>query len=261
MIQIVDKLNEIAKAIDESVEIPQTDLITDSLDAITKALGGTPNDSNLIVDKLEDIAGVAEPKPTGNIELTENGENINVAPYATATVNVPIPSGNIEITENGENIDIAQYATATVNVSGGGGESPINYLKLNITNVDTTYDLYDCDDSHTGSSLTDYFTDDFGTTYQIYNPNRNALIFTSLAKNLIAEKNGGTGVAYLIPKWQTNLSPGTVSRFDIPPSFYTSIENVDNVTITETPFACSLELTDITKSGEINISLKGYIPD
>ena len=55
MKQIVDKLNKIAKKIDESVEIPQTDLIIDSLDAITKAYGGTPNDSNLIVDKLEDI--------------------------------------------------------------------------------------------------------------------------------------------------------------------------------------------------------------
>lgn len=88
MKQINDKLNKIAKAIDETVELPETDLITDSLDAITKALGGTPNDSNLIVDKLDDIAGVAEPKPTGNIELTENGENIDIAQYATATVNV-----------------------------------------------------------------------------------------------------------------------------------------------------------------------------
>ena len=31
-------------------------------------------------------------------------------------------SGNIEITENGENINVAPYATATVNVAGGGGE-------------------------------------------------------------------------------------------------------------------------------------------
>ena len=30
-------------------------------------------------------------------------------------------SGNIEITENGENINVAPYATATVNVAGGGG--------------------------------------------------------------------------------------------------------------------------------------------
>ena len=33
-------------------------------------------------------------------------------------------SGNIEITENGENINVAPYATATVNVSGGGGGLP-----------------------------------------------------------------------------------------------------------------------------------------
>ena len=70
------------------MEIPQTDLIIDSLDAITKAYGGTPNDSNLIVDKLEDIYNNIEPAVSGNIEITENGENINVAPYATATVNV-----------------------------------------------------------------------------------------------------------------------------------------------------------------------------
>lgn len=88
MKQIVDKLNKIAKKIDESVEIPQTDLIIDSLDAITKAYGGTPNDSNLIVDKLEDIYNNISPAVSGNIEITENGENINVAPFATATVNV-----------------------------------------------------------------------------------------------------------------------------------------------------------------------------
>lgn len=88
MKQIVDKLNKIAKKIDESVEIPQTDLIIDSLDAITKAYGGTPNDSNLIVDKLEDIYNNIGPAVSGNIEITENGENINVAQYATATVNV-----------------------------------------------------------------------------------------------------------------------------------------------------------------------------
>ena len=61
-------------------------------------------------------------KPNGNISITENGENINVNEYATASVNVPIPdgyivpSGNKEITENGTNIDVAQYATASVNV-------------------------------------------------------------------------------------------------------------------------------------------------
>ena len=40
-------------------------------------------------------------------------------------------SGNIEITENGENINVAPYATATVNVSGGSD----NYLILPMTDV------------------------------------------------------------------------------------------------------------------------------
>ena len=87
MKQIVDKLNKIAKAIDETVEVPTTDLIIDSLDAITKAFGGTPNDSNLIVDKLEDIAGVAHSgiTPTGTINITDTALT-DVAQYRNAQV-------------------------------------------------------------------------------------------------------------------------------------------------------------------------------
>lgn len=91
MKQIVDKLNKIAKAIDENVDIPESNLITDSLDAITTALGGTPNDSSLIVDKLEDIAGVATggggSNPTGTISITSNG-NYDVSSYRSAEVDV-----------------------------------------------------------------------------------------------------------------------------------------------------------------------------
>lgn len=124
MKQIVDKLNKIAKKIDESVEIPQTDLIIDSLDAITKAYGGTPNDSNLIVDKLDDIAGVAHSgiTPSGNIEITEN-------------------------TAEGEPLDISQYATATVNVAGDSiPKCTVNLINNSVNNIYLSYLLseYKC---------------------------------------------------------------------------------------------------------------------
>lgn len=41
------------------------------------------------------------------------------------------PEGNIELTENGENINVAAYATATVNVSGGGDTIPKLHIKFN----------------------------------------------------------------------------------------------------------------------------------
>lgn len=85
--QITDKLNEIAKAIDPSIELPSTNLITDSLDAITKAYGGTPTESNLIVDKLDDIADVATGgSGEGSFEFesgikvhTNNGEVLEIS--------------------------------------------------------------------------------------------------------------------------------------------------------------------------------------
>lgn len=104
MIQIVDKLNEIAKAIDESVELPDTGLITDSLDAITKAFGGTPTESGLIVDKLADIAGVAHGgiTPTGKITITENATDIDIRQYATADVSV----SGIQVPEIAVHVDM-----------------------------------------------------------------------------------------------------------------------------------------------------------
>lgn len=72
-----------------------------------------------------------------------------IAPKHFAVVNkgdeaTPIvPTGNIEITENGENINVAPYATATVNVSGGGD---IDYDKLpmcKVTVINGTNEMYE----------------------------------------------------------------------------------------------------------------------
>ena len=56
--------------------------------------------------------------PTGQIDITENGVK-NVYNYATANVQVPQPSGKVTITQNGNDVDIAQYASADINVPQG----------------------------------------------------------------------------------------------------------------------------------------------
>ena len=57
--------------------------LTSNEEAEGCTITGTVKD--LLNDKVYGVgSGVS-----GNIEITENGENINVAPYATATVNVP----------------------------------------------------------------------------------------------------------------------------------------------------------------------------
>ena len=74
------------------------------------------------IDGVSTIYDTVE-TPSGNIEITENAESLDIAEYASATVAVPIPegyiipTGNKEITQNGTGIDVAQYATATVNVA------------------------------------------------------------------------------------------------------------------------------------------------
>lgn len=117
MKQIVDKLNKIAKKIDGSVEIPQTDLIIDSLDAITKAYGGTPNDSHLIVDKLEDIYNNIS---SGGSDLTS----------ATFTENG---------TFNAEDFETAGWNEVTVNVSGG--STPRSFAMINAFSLSTPIPL------------------------------------------------------------------------------------------------------------------------
>lgn len=73
-----------------------------------------------------------------SIDLTSNeeAEGCTIAGNVTDLLNDKVyaigsgVSGNIEITENGENINVAPYATATVNVSGGGGD---NLIKCVVT--------------------------------------------------------------------------------------------------------------------------------
>ena len=100
----------------------------------------TENGTDIDVKQYE-TASVAVPLPTGNITLTQNGENIDIEDYATATVNVPvpqgyiIPTGDVSITANGTNIDVAQYATASVNVPSGMADLT-DLIERDITSID-----------------------------------------------------------------------------------------------------------------------------
>lgn len=194
MKQIVEQLNKIAKKIDENVDIPNTDLITDSLDAITTALGGTPNDSNLIVDKLEDIAGVA---------------------------------------------------------TGGGGESPIRYCKVNIVN-NSTYDIWLRNpEAQLAIDLIFYS--------RLYYPEDNSCgePYEQEPESLFVEKNGGTRTFYFINQrvW--------INRSDIYAYFLTWVQYYAQLDITYTSNVehfefngeIGLRLIDNTKNGEITVTL------
>lgn len=49
-----------------------------------------------------------------------------------------IPSGNLPITQNGNNINVSQYATVSVNVSGGGGANIATETTTNSSNQNTS---------------------------------------------------------------------------------------------------------------------------
>lgn len=77
------------------------------------------------------------PNPsTGTLQITENGEGINVTEYAAVDVNVPNPStGTLQITENGEGIDVTQYAAVDVNVTSAYSTVTINLVNNTANNL------------------------------------------------------------------------------------------------------------------------------
>lgn len=67
------------------------------------------------------------------VPMTQQGAILALAQYVAGMVK---PEGTIAITENGEGIDVAQYATADVSVSGGGVDVG-NIVNIAAPSVDT----------------------------------------------------------------------------------------------------------------------------
>lgn len=147
--------------------------IAQEFNKLAVAHGGTADSSGTIagaIDALNDaLAGSDQPAAQTIEEAVKRlGEHIGGGSV----------SGTIEITENGEGIDVAQYAYADVNVSGGGGGT----AKFAVTEINAS------DDSqyqHAGK-LTVYGTqtelqpigsfEDNGYTYRLYEADAGSFI-------------------------------------------------------------------------------------
>lgn len=165
------------------------------------------------IDTSYNIGGESGITPTGNITITENGDNIDVAEYATATVNVPTftPTGNITISGNGENIDVAQYSTATVNVQ----PPQPTYTEATINQFSYTVNV-PCV---------------AGDTFEVYNPSHSYIMVyysNSSGENVSAGINGNYENIYLTAgnqcPWASNITP---AYFNISPDMSVA----DDITI------------------------------
>lgn len=142
MKQIVDKLNKIAKAIDENTTIPKRKLIIDSLDAITKALQGTIVNSHLIVDKLDRIAKAVKDYHGGGgeeyeykevaINLVDNaGSQLPYVIFDAEVMGGVVPNGDTHI----------HTPVPLFYVNDGGTVTPLDYDTMRVVNYRNTSPL------------------------------------------------------------------------------------------------------------------------
>ena len=104
-----------AYSIPEYVDTPEQAIL-----AVASAVKGeqvTGGDGN--VGTALDILADALAGENVQVPMTQQGAILALAQYVDGMVK---PEGTVTITENGEGIDVAQYATADVSVSGGGGD-------------------------------------------------------------------------------------------------------------------------------------------
>ena len=87
---------------------------------------------NKALDVLADVLAESDVQ----VPQTNAGAILALAQYASGMIK---PEGTITITENGEGIDVAQYASADVSVSGGGGDLTTAAISLTLPNSNLLY--------------------------------------------------------------------------------------------------------------------------
>lgn len=112
--------------IPEYVDTPEQAILAVASAVKGEAVTGGDGTVNRALDILADTLAESDVQ----VPQTDAGAILALAQYVSGMVK---PEGTIAITENGEGIDVAQYATADVSVSGGGGvtlgpQTPVAYL-------------------------------------------------------------------------------------------------------------------------------------
>lgn len=120
------------------------------------ALGnGTVNGA---IDVLADVLAESDVQ----VPQTNAGAILALAQYASGMLK---PEGTITITENGEGIDVAQYATADVSVSGGGGGNTVEVRIYEVYGEQALTTAYFTAKNSAGESITPILHEDGNNSY------------------------------------------------------------------------------------------------